>query len=206
MRSIVEAIEAFARTVGGPGLFVIAFLDSSFLSFPQANDLLVIWMVLQDQPWMPYYAAMATLGSLAGCLTLHHLAAKGGESFLRKRVAERHVECARRAFQRYGMLAVFVVSLLPPPAPFKLFVLLSGMGGVPRAKFAGAVLVGRGLRYFGQGVLAVWYGDQTIEFLRAHGRGASLALAAAVVLAAACSFWWRHRRAARHPARPGAGF
>jgi membrane protein YqaA with SNARE-associated domain len=205
MRAIVEAIEAFARTVGGPGLFVIAFLDSSFLSFPQANDLLVIWMVLQDKPWMPYYAAMATLGSLAGCLTLHHLAAKGGEAFLQTRVAGRHLEGARGAIRRHGMAAVFVVSLMPPPAPFKLFVLLSGVAGVPRAKFAAAVFVGRGLRYFGQGILAVWYGDQAIEFLRAHGRGVSLAVAAAAVLAAVCSIWWRRRRAARHMARPGAG-
>jgi hypothetical protein len=79
------------------------------------------------------------------------------------------------------------------------------VAGVPRAKFAGAVLVGRGLRYFGQGLLAVWYGDQAIEFLRAHGRGVSLALAAAVVLAAACSIWWRRRHAARGADRPGAG-
>jgi len=200
MRALIETIEAFARTIGGPGLFVIAFLDSSFLSFPQANDLLVIWMVLQNKPWMPYYAAMATLGSLAGCLTLHHLAARGGETFLERRVAERHVERAREAVRRYGMAAVLVVSLLPPPAPFKLFVLLSGVAGVPRARFAAAVLVGRGLRYFGQGTLAVWYGEQAVAFLRAHGRDVSLGMAAAA-LGFACYLWWRRR----HAARPTAG-
>lgn len=197
MRALIEAIEAFARAIGGPGLFVIAFLDSSFLSFPQANDLLVVWMVLQNKPWMPYYAAMATLGSLAGCLTLHHLAARGGETFLGRRIAERHVEKARRAVRRYGMAAVLVVSLLPPPAPFKLFVLLSGVAGVPRGRFAAAVLAGRGLRYFGQGVLAVWYGDQAIAFLRTHARDVSLGVAAAAALGIVCYLWWRRRHTAR---------
>ena len=66
--------------LGGPGLFVIAFLDSSFISLPQINDLLVVFMVLQDPGWMPYYAAMATLGSIAGCYVIEGRITRSGDT------------------------------------------------------------------------------------------------------------------------------
>ena len=80
--------------MGGPGLFAVAFLDSSFISLPQINDLLVVLMVTRDKAWMPYYAAMATLGSVAGCYVIYRLAEKGGEAFLRKRLKQGHVDRA----------------------------------------------------------------------------------------------------------------
>lgn len=193
MSELIETIAHFAERIGGPGLFLIGFLDSSFLSFPQANDLLVIWMVLKSPEWMPYYAGMATLGSMAGCLVLHALAARGGESFLKKRMRPDRVDRARDLVQRYGVLAVLVPSLLPPPAPFKLFVLMAGVAGVPRLKFTIAVAIGRGIRYFGQGLLAVWFGEQAITFLKTHGREISLGLVVAVLIGAAAFFVWRKR-------------
>ena len=76
---------------------------------------------------MLYYALLATLGSVAGCLVLFLLARKGGEAFLRKRLHERHVDRATAVFRKYGLLAVLVPSLLPPPVPFKIFVLAAGV-------------------------------------------------------------------------------
>src|SRR5512145_1123544 len=104
MSRIVEWVQGFALSLGGPGLFVIAFLDSSFLSFPEVNDLLIIWLTTQHPHRMPYYALMTTLGSIAGCLALYTLARKGGETFLRKRFHERHIERAMALFQKYGLL------------------------------------------------------------------------------------------------------
>src|SRR3990170_3414076 len=129
MSRIAAWFEAFALTIGGPGLFVIAFLDSSFLSLPQINDLLVIGMVIQHPERMPLYVLMATSGSVAGCLVMYWLGRKGGDAFLRKRFHPRHLDRATRLFERYGFLAVIVPALLPPPAPFKLFVILAGGGG-----------------------------------------------------------------------------
>jgi membrane protein DedA with SNARE-associated domain len=143
---------------------------------------------------MPYYAALATLGSVAGCLTLHHIASRGGEAFLRKRVSPKRLERGRALVQRYGLLAVLVPSLLPPPAPFKLFVLLAGAVGVPRARFALAVLLGRGIRYFGQGFLAVWYGEQAIAFLRTHGREVWIGLVLAILVSVVAFVLWRRFR------------
>jgi membrane protein YqaA with SNARE-associated domain len=194
MSDIVEAITGFAEAIGGPGLFVIAFLDASFLSFPQANDLLVILAVLKNPEWMPYYAGMATLGSVAGCLVLHDLASRGLASFVQRRVSQRRIDRVHRLIDRYGTVAVIVPSLLPPPAPFKLFVLLAGVGRLPRLKFAAAVAVGRGIRFFGQGLLAVWYGEQAIAFLKAHGRQVSFGIALLVLASVGAFAIWRWLR------------
>ncbi len=169
MSRIVSWVEAFASSLGGPGLFMVAFLDSSFLSLPEINDVLVILMVTQNEALMPYYAAMATLGSVAGCMVLYGLGRRGGEALVRKRFTGPRLEKAMGLFQRFGVLAIIVPALLPPPAPFKVFILLSGVVRVPWPTFIGAVAVGRGVRYFGEGLLAVRYGDSAVEFLRANG-------------------------------------
>jgi membrane protein YqaA with SNARE-associated domain len=192
MKDLLRAIETLALGLGGPGLFLIAYLDSSFLSFPQANDLLIIWMVLKRKHLMVLYATMATLGSLAGCLTIYLLARKGGEAFVRRRLKEGHVEHGLALFRKYGVLAVIVPALLPPPAPFKLFVLLAGVADVPPLKFTLATLFGRGTRYFGIGLLTLWYGEAAIAFLKANGRVTSLVVAGLVALGAA-GWYWRHR-------------
>jgi membrane protein YqaA with SNARE-associated domain len=193
MKALIASIQSFAMAIGGPGLFFIAFLDSSILSLPEINDLLVIVMVAQHEERMVYYASMATLGSIAGCFLLYVLGRKGGEAFLRRRFKARHVDRALATFQRYGLLAVLVPAILPPPAPFKIFVLMAGVAAVKPSTFALAVGLGRGVRYFGEGLLAVWYGDLAIEFVHRHGRTISLALGAAVVVLGVVYVVWKRR-------------
>jgi membrane protein YqaA with SNARE-associated domain len=146
LKSFISWLSGVAVTLGGPGLFAIAFLDSSFISLPQINDLLVVVMVLQDPAWMPYYAAMATLGSIAGCYAIYYLAEKGGEAFIRRRLKAGHVERALALYKRHGVLALMVPALLPPPAPFKLFVLMAGVAKVRPLQFVVAIGVARGAR------------------------------------------------------------
>ena len=182
MSRIVRWLEAFTSSLGGPGLFLVAFLDSSFLSLPEINDVLVVLMVTRNEALMPYYAAMATLGSITGCLVLYGLGRKGGEAILQKRFLGPRVEKATGLFRRFGVLAIIVPALLPPPAPCKVCVLLSGVTRVPWPRFCGAGAVGRGVRYFGEGLLAVRYGDEAVELLRANGPLVSLVLAVVVLL------------------------
>ena len=181
MSRIVSWVEAFASSLGAPGLFLVAFLDSSFLSLPEINDVLLILLVTRNETLMPYYAAMATLGSITGCLVLFGLGRKGGEAMLRKHFTGPRLERAMGLFKRFGVLAIIVPALLPPPMPFKVFVLLSGVTRVPWLTFVGAVAVGRGVRYFGEGMLAVRYGDQAAEFLRSNGPAVSLVVALLVL-------------------------
>ena len=150
MARITAWIEAFALSVGGPGLFIIAFLDSSFLSFPEVNDLLIVLMVINHPERMPFYATMATLGSVAGCLALYYVGRRGGNALLQKRFKGGMVERASELMRKYGAMALIVPALLPPPAPFKIFVLLGGVANVPLKTFVTAIAVGRGVRYFGE--------------------------------------------------------
>ncbi len=175
---LLSYIQSWAAGLGGLGLFVIAALDSSFLSFPQVNDLLIMVLSTAYPERMPYYAGMTTLGSLVGCFALYQAARRGGDAFVRKRFKAHHVDRALRLYQRFGLLAVIVPSLLPPPMPFKAFVLLAGVAHVSPLKFSLAILIGRGIRYFGQGYLAVLYGERAADLIRAHGTEAGIALAA----------------------------
>ena len=188
MKSFINWIYGFALAIGGPGLFVIAFLDSSFISLPQINDILVVLMVTQNKAWMPYYALLATLGSIAGCYVIYYLAEKGGEAFLKKRLRASHIERALALYRRHGLLALMVPALLPPPAPFKLFVLMAGVAEVRPAKFIAAIAIARGVRYLVLGMLAIWYGDLALELMRTRGREVALWLVAFIVLAAVG--WW----------------
>ena len=195
MKTVLAWIQAFAVAIGGPGLFIIAFLDSSFLSFPQVIDLLVVTSVLQHPHWMPYYAGMSTLGSILGCLTIYSVARKGGEALLRRRFSGATVDRAQAVSQRYGVFALLVPSLLPPPAPFKLFVLLAGVVGISVGRFAIAIAIGRSLRYFALGFLAVKYGARATTYMRENGTKASLIVVGVLAAAFALSLLWRKARA-----------
>jgi membrane protein YqaA with SNARE-associated domain len=174
---MLDAIQTWAAELGGIGLFVIAALDSSFLSFPQVNDLLIIYLSTRYPERMPYYASMTTAGSLVGCFVLYAVARTGGEVFLRKRFSAARVDRGMALYQRFGLLAVVVPSLLPPPTPFKIFVLMAGAAAVAPWRFGLAIVIGRGIRYFGQGYLAVRYGERAVEMVKTHGTEVGVGLA-----------------------------
>ena len=194
MKSFVNWMQGVAVALGGPGLFIIGFLDSSFLSFPMINDLMVIGMVTRHKSLLIYYALMATAGSVAGCVALYYVAKKGGEAFLQKRFKEAHVEGATKLLRKYGLLVVVVPALLPPPAPFKIFVLLAGVVGLPVWQFAAGIFIARFIRYGGEGLLAVYYGDAAGDFLKAHAREAGLWLAGLALAAGAAWIVWQKRK------------
>lgn len=198
MAEIVAWIKGFAVSLGGPGLFIIAFLDSSFLSFPEVNDILIILLTTQHKERMPYYALMTTLGSICGCLALYALARRGGEAFLRKRFKASYVDAALERFRRYGLLAILIPSILPPPTPFKIFVLAAGVAKVRPLDFIVAIAIGRGVRYFGEGLLAIYFGDQAGQFLHDHALEVGLTVAGLAIVAGGGWFFWQRRRE-QHP-------
>ena len=196
MKAFISWIYGLALSLGGPGLFAIAFLDSSFVSLPQINDILVVLMVVADKSRMPYYALMATAGSVAGCYVIYYLAKKGGEAFLRRRVNPERMTRTLALYKRHGLMALMVPALLPPPAPFKLFVLMGGVAGVRPLHFVLAIAIARGARYLALGVLAIYYGDTALALMQTRGRDVALALVA-LLLVGAFAWWAWNRRYAR---------
>lgn len=196
MQSFILWVSSVALSLGGAGLFVIAFLDSSFISLPQVNDVLVVLMVRANKPLLLYYAAMSTLGSVAGCYVIYYLAEKGGDAFLRRRLSQSKVDRILALYRRHGLLVLVVPALLPPPAPFKLFVLAAGLAEVRPLQFVLAIAAARGVRYLALGVLAIYYGDAALELMRTRGPAIALVLAG-VVVAGALAWWIWQRRTSR---------
>ena len=190
---MLATIQEWASELGGVGLFILAALDSSFLSFPQINDILIIYLSTKYPARMPYYAGMTVLGSLIGCFALFSVTWRGGEAFLRKRFRGKRVNRALALYQRHGLLAVVIPALLPPPVPLKLFVLLAGAAKVSPWRFGAAIAIGRGIRYFGQGYLAVRYGERAAVMVRENGTLVGMALAACALLAGVSYYLWRRR-------------
>jgi membrane protein YqaA with SNARE-associated domain len=186
-------LQSFAATIGGPGLFIIAFLDSSFVPLPEVNDLLVIGAVIEHPYRLGYYVTMATAGSILGCLALYAVGRRGGEALVRSRFGTDRLLRARAVFQRYGVLAVLVPSLLPPPAPFKIFILLAGVMRVPVWRFTLAILTGRGIRFVALGTLAAYYGQDAVTFIERHQRTAGYVAVGAVLLGALIWLLWQRR-------------
>ena len=196
MSRIVSWVQAFALTIGGPGLFLVAFLDSSFLSLPEINDLLVVMLVIQHKELMLYYALMATLGSISGCFVLYFVGRRGGDALMRRRFAGPRLQRATELSKRYGVLAVAIPAILPPPAPFKIFVLLAGVARVPVWQFVSAIAVARGFRYVVVGILAVQYGDDAMAFVHANGQVVSFVVVALLLCGGLSYVLWSRRRAA----------
>ncbi|HEY7792128.1 MAG TPA: VTT domain-containing protein [Vicinamibacterales bacterium] len=186
------SIRAFATSLGGLGLFLVALLDSSFLSLPELADLLLIYMVVEHKDRMVFYASMSTLGSLAGCFALYLITRTAGDAFMRRHFTEGHITRGFKLFQRYGLLALIIPAVLPPPTPFKIFVLLAGLAGVSTRDFALAIGFGRGARYFGEGLLAVWFGAEALEFIKQHSHAITIGTGA-LIAAGVAAFFVRKR-------------
>jgi membrane protein YqaA with SNARE-associated domain len=167
--------------MGGGGLFVVAFLDSSVLSFPFVTDALVFQLAYTNPARMPYYVAMASIGSLAGCIWLYLLAKKGGEAYFHRHAGGRAAKI-KDWVDSHAFLSVFIPAILPPPFPFKIFVLAQGVFQVPLRTFVLSILSGRALRYLVEGILAVRYGDAALRFMIAHSAAFGIAIVVAMLL------------------------
>ena len=166
LAKIGQWLHYVAINLGAPGMFLVAIADSSFLSIPEGNDILIVILSI-GQSWerMAFYVTVTTLGSITGCLLLFTVGRRGGSPFLRKKFSAKNIALAERMYKRYGVLTVVIPSLMPPPTPFKVFVLSAGAFRVSWTRFIIAVAIGRTLRYSMWGILAVLYGNTVKTYM-----------------------------------------
>ncbi len=180
---MLQAVAAW----GLPGLFLIALLDSAGVPLPTGVDALLITLTAVEPALAPAAGALATAGSLIGCLFLFYLARKGGQRYLDRRTETGKARRLREWFQQYGLITVFVSVLSPIPLPTKVFVLSAGALGVSPVSFALVVLAARIPRYIGLAWLGAQLGQQSKAWLGQHVwhfAGVALVLAAALFLLA----------------------
>ena len=158
MKRLLDWVQGFALALGGPGLFLIAFLDSSILSFPEVNDLLIIWLTVQHPHRMVYYALLSTLGRSR---VPHALpaGANGASDFLRKAGARTAPRSGDPGLRKYGLLSVLVPSLLRRRCLSRFSSSRRGCP-YPHARLRGAVGIGGDPLLRTGSLLALWYGER----------------------------------------------
>jgi membrane protein YqaA with SNARE-associated domain len=165
---------------GAPGLFILCLLDSTFVPLPSFADLLLIGLSMANPHWMPLYVLLAVLGSTAGCVILYYISLRAGSRALR-RFSPAKQKRVKDLIDRYDVLSVLVASLMPPPFPFKLFVISAGVFRFNVIRFAIAIFVGRLFRFLLEGYLAIRYGAQAKEVLARNYPWIGLGLAVAII-------------------------
>src|SRR5256885_13554321 len=152
-----------------PAMIVIGALDSSLLSLPEINDYLVVGRCYKYPSAVFYFPLFAAAGSVLGCWLLYSIMRRGGQALLRKRFAPENIQWVEEKYARFGILAIAIPAILPPPLPFKIFVATAGTLEYPRWKFLVTVMIARSVRYYVEGVLAVFYGRRVLLFMKDNG-------------------------------------
>lgn len=166
----------------GPfGLLAIAFLDSLFIPMPGGVDAVLLLLAASRPSWMLIYVAAATIGSTAGCVGLYRISQRAGHRAL-NRFSESKQKRVKDLIDRYDVLSVLVASLLPPPFPFKLFVVSAGVFRLNLMRFTIAVAVGRTFRYLLEGYLAAHYGEHAKEILSKYYPAIGIGLALLIII------------------------
>jgi membrane protein YqaA with SNARE-associated domain len=176
----LTSVKDFLIPFGAAGLFAIALLDSALIPLPGGPDAVMLLLSTQSPARMPFYALGATLGSVIGCLILYYISQRAGRRALDKFSTEKRAR-VKELVDRYDVLSVLVASVLPPPFPFKLFVITAGVFRLSVLRFAIAVAVGRAFRFFLEGFLAVRYGEQAKELLAQNYPVVGIGLAVLIV-------------------------
>lgn len=181
--------------LAAPAMIIIGALDSSLLSLPEINDYLVVGRCYKYPPAAFYFPLFAAIGSVIGCHILYSIVRKGGQAVLRKRFPVQSIKRVERAYERFGFLAIGIPAVLPPPLPFKIFVATAGALEYPRWKFLLTVMIARSVRYYVEGILAVFYGQRVLLFLKDNGL-LILSIVGALLLIGGIIYLLKRRRSA----------
>ncbi len=179
---------------GPAGLFAIALLDSALIPLPGGPDAVMLLLSTQRPAWMPFYALAATAGSVIGCVILYYISRRAGRRALERFPPEKQAR-VKELVDRYDVLSVLVASVLPPPFPFKLFVITAGVFRLSVVRFALAVAAGRAFRFFLEGFIAVRYGDRAKEVLAENYPTVGLTVAGLLVVVFVVRAFLKRRKA-----------
>jgi membrane protein DedA with SNARE-associated domain len=186
------------RHLGGPGLVILGLLDSSIIPIPGSLDALTIVLAAAKLEVWPYYAFMATTGSVVGAYLTYRLARNQGDAALTNRLSRRNVERVNKFFAKWGLGAIVIPAILPPPAPMVPFVLAAGATKYPVRKFLIAFTVGRGIRFTLFAYLGATYGRHILRWMSKYGDWIlTVVLAMTIVAIAVGVLRWRKSKKKR---------
>ncbi len=153
-----------------PLMVLVGALDSSLLSLPEVNDYITITRIAHNPSEVYYFPLFPAIGSVIGCLVLYRIA-RSGEKFISKRFHPKHLDRVQALYRKWGLFALVIPALLPPPMPFKIFVAAAGALNYPPMRFAVTILIARMARYYFWGILAYFYREEVkimLSWLEEH--------------------------------------
>lgn len=189
---------ALLKPLGAWGVLAIAALDAAFLGLPM--DAVVAGYVYQDRTRFLLYALMASTGSALGSIVIYVIGYKGGEELLRKRIPPARFAKIHGAFDKHPFWSLMFPAMLPPPTPFKLFVLAAAVSEMGFARFLLAIFSGRMVRFVVLGLLTIKFGPGVVHWLGDLFRQHYYLLLEAVL--AGLVVWWVLRRRKRRIESP----
>lgn len=185
--TVALSVRHWIYELGGLGFIPLGLLDNSVIPLPGSMDVLTIFLTARREHLWLYYAAMATAGSVIGGFVTYRLARKGGKETLTRRFSPTKLEKVYKIFARWGLGAIAIPALLPPPVPMFPFLFAAGTMQYPVRKFLFALTLGRIVRYTLLAFLSARYGERILAFIAEHAHPAlfiviGLTAAAAAVL------------------------
>jgi membrane protein YqaA with SNARE-associated domain len=191
---------AALKPLGAWGVFAIAGIDGVGVPLPGAVDAVVATYVFNKPHLAWLYVIVASVGSALGCLVLYFIGYEGAEVVLRKRMSPEKYERTRLTFENRRLLALMVPAMLPPPFPFKIFVLSAAVFEMRVRNFLVAILAGRLIRFSILALLTIQFGPDIVIFMGTTvKRHFGIVLAALAVVAGIVWLVRRMRRGAGNP-------
>jgi membrane protein YqaA with SNARE-associated domain len=187
------------KVLGVWGIFAIAFADSALLGMPV--DAIVATYVYNDRKRLLFYIVMASAGSALGSIPLYILGYLGGEKVLRKRISEERFLRIHRSFEQHEFWALMFPGMLPPPMPFKIFVLGAAVFEMRFRDFLAAIFAGRFVRFLILSLLTLWFGPEIVQLAGPLVREHLYCLVGAVICGLLCWFLWRSKAKSRAEVR-----
>jgi membrane protein YqaA with SNARE-associated domain len=188
--------------MGGFGLVGLGILDSSFLFLPFGNDILLVMLTARKPEYFWYYAVMATVGSLLGCVLTDTVSRKIGEAGMERMANPKKVETLRKRMNKHAPWVLAGAAIMPPPFPFTVFLIAASGMQMSRFKVLASVGVGRLVRFFALAGLAYYFGRHILAVAkRDEVEYVVIGLAVISVIGSALSIakWVRSTRRQRPP-------
>ncbi|HVB56769.1 MAG TPA: VTT domain-containing protein [Candidatus Acidoferrales bacterium] len=165
---MVHGLFRWLHRLGGPGLILLGLLDNSIVPIPGSMDVATVVFCAQQKGWWPYYALMATTGSVLGGYLTYRIARGEGKGRLGSRLSISRMKRVKTIFAKWGFGSIVIPALLPPPFPMVPFLIAAGATQYSRNKFLAALVLGRGTRYAILGLLGALYGRWILTLITQH--------------------------------------
>jgi membrane protein YqaA with SNARE-associated domain len=186
---------ALLKPLGAWGVLVVGAVDGAFIGLPV--DAVVAGYVYQNHARFVLYALMASAGSALGSIVIYLIGYKGGEELLRKRIPPARFDKIHEAFDRHPFWSLMLPAMLPPPTPFKLFVLAAAVSEMGFTRFLLAIFSGRMVRFLLLGLLTIRFGPDVVHLLGTVFRQHYYLILEAIIVGLVVWFVMRRRKLRR---------